>query len=119
MMKTLCVLVAAFLLISYRVTGASPHDRFADAEPVRQADDSKPIPAPQAADFSKNFYIVDVVYRRPATAGLKLVPKHVARDINSMDEVPGSSWFTPRLGEHAISGRSEERRVGKEWCTRL
>jgi len=75
-----------------------PNYRFADVEPMVQADDQRAIPAPKAADFHKMFYFVDVVVRRPAVRTLAPAPIRAARDVNSMDEVPRSSWFTPRIG---------------------
>ncbi len=103
-MKNPRLVTALLLLVTLPIAAAAESQyRFADAEPITDFDDMRPIPLPHAADFSKAFYIADVVFRRPAVAGLELAPDRAARDVNSMDEVPRSSWFTPRLGYRELS----------------
>jgi hypothetical protein len=98
---------AHLLLLASAVVGTASSKpasyRFADREPVREADDRKPIPPPQAADFHKTFYFVDVVVRRPAVRSLAPAPVRSSRDVNALDEMPSSSWFTPRLGARELS----------------
>jgi hypothetical protein len=98
----------ALLLGSVAAGSASagtPVYRFKDHAPVVDAGDQRPIPVPHAAPFHKMFYFVDVVVRQPAVRTLTPAPPRSARDINSMDEVPRSSWFTPRLGVREISSQ--------------
>jgi hypothetical protein len=94
------LLLAAAVVCS---ASARPVYRFTDREPVLDAEDQRSIPPPHAADFHKMFYFVDVVVRRPAVRSLAPAPPRSARDVNSMDEVPRSSWFTPRLGVRELS----------------
>jgi hypothetical protein len=82
---------------------APPVYRFADTPPAADAGDERPIAQPKGADFHKMFYFVDVVVRRPAVRALAPEPPRAARDVNSMDDVPRSSWFTPRLGVRTLS----------------
>ena len=91
------------LVVVPRPAPAAPGYRFADVPPVLTADDMRPIPAPHSADFSKAFYFVDVTVRRPAVHMLQFVPQQAALDVNALDDVPQSSWFTPRLGARDVS----------------
>ena len=76
---------------------------FRDAEPVLYFNDIRPIPTPQAIDMEKFDYFATVLPTRPVVTSLSLPGKNSAKDINSMDDVPASSWFIPRLGYESIS----------------
>jgi len=77
--------------------------RFADRPPVAVVDDTRPIPVPDQPEFDKNAYFFDVLLRRPAVGGLEAGYNGPAGDVNAMDEIPSSSWFTPRLGYREVT----------------
>ncbi|NOQ98204.1 MAG: hypothetical protein GQ561_08575 [Calditrichae bacterium] len=89
-----------FLLISGCSSNAA---RFSNNKPITQYRDDHPIPVPKSTEYEKLFYAVNVLARRPAVKGLEYDNIDLAKDVNSMDEVPASSWFTPRLGYKKIS----------------
>jgi len=74
--------------------------RFSDQPPVTRAGDDKPIPRPEARTFIKELYQADVYVRRELVGGLDLRRTPRALDVNSLDEVPHSSWFHPPTDSH-------------------
>ncbi len=96
----LCMAIAGYVFLS----GCSPAGyRFADRPPVTRLDDRRPVPVPQATEYQGRRYAFEVLVHRPAVEGLKSTPSLPAMDVNALDEVPASSWFTPRLGYRRIS----------------
>lgn len=95
-----CLVAVAFLL-----SGCASHiDRYPLAEPVWQDDDQTPFSprpeeyfSPQIGDF------VDKTLLRPLSMAFKVDPGGEALNLNSMDEVPNSSWFTNRAGRGGYS----------------
>ena len=82
-------------------TGCAPRIsdyRFADRAPVQVLDDRRPIPVPTETDFEKLYYFTDVLVRQPVIGGLKFEAPAPAEDVNALDQVPASTWYTPRLG---------------------
>ena len=70
--------------------------RFRDRPPVTDARDMAPIPMPSFRWVPESVYLSQVYLRRPIRETLDLAPIPPAGDVNSMDEVPYSSWFVPR-----------------------
>ncbi|KAA3612209.1 MAG: hypothetical protein DWQ05_19615 [Calditrichaeota bacterium] len=77
--------------------------QFTDSKVVEKYPDDHPIPVPVKNEFEPISYRYDVLVRRPLIKGLDVSKIERARDVNSMDNVPASSWFTPRLGFENIS----------------
>ena len=92
-------LAAAFFLSGC----ASNTFRFADAPPIWEIHDRRPIPMPQSTKYIRMDYYYKVLVRRPAVSMLDCAPVGRSKDVNSFDHVPASSWYTPRLGYQAIS----------------
>lgn len=72
--------------------------RFADRPPVWKIDDRKSIPEPEEIDFIKLSYFPDVFALRRAERALAFPDLEPARNVNSLDEVPSSSWFDNGIG---------------------
>lgn len=82
-MTILSVLPAAMILLwNCAPTPAT----FTDDDPIYHLNDNIPIPIPENPR---------TVYSLPADKN--------ARDVNRLDDVPASSWYTPRLGYQNIS----------------
>jgi hypothetical protein len=88
-----------------------PHPaRFADRGPVTQANDDRPIALPRRRVFIEDLYQADVYVRRELVNGLDPRRYPEARDVNSMDQVPASSWHrgdapaTDPIGGYAADG---------------
>jgi hypothetical protein len=69
--------------------------KFGDHPPVVKVGDDMPIPVPENAVFDELLHVSDVYLRRPAYDALSPVDPPDALDVNSLDEVPASSWFLP------------------------
>lgn len=82
---------------------ASNTFRFADAPPVWEIPDRRPIPMPKSTKYIRMDYYYKVLVRRPAVKVLDCAPVGRSKDVNSYDHVPASSWYTPRLGYEDIT----------------
>ncbi|MBD3291016.1 hypothetical protein GF337_19570 [candidate division KSB1 bacterium] len=91
-------------LITALLTGcASNSFRFKDAEPVMYFNDIHPIPSPESVQYERFDYYANVLPELPRLKHSFVRDSKRSMDVNSMDEVPASSWFIPRLGFQDIS----------------
>lgn len=71
--------------------------RFALRAPVWDEEDDRPFwPAPAYDEEMDVANTVDALLLHPISHGLRFEPRTEALDVNSLDEVPNSSWFTNR-----------------------
>jgi hypothetical protein len=78
-----------------RGQGAAP--RFYADDPIWRDPDSRDIPPVQEVDLSKSYEFVVHTFGDPAKS------EGTALNVNSVGEVPDSSWFTNRLGAREMS----------------
>jgi hypothetical protein len=78
--------------------------RFPLAPPLWQDPDRNPVPR-RPADYSSWLYAegLDESLFRPIVDPLALPAHGEAANVNSVDEVPGSSWFVDRMGGRSLS----------------
>jgi hypothetical protein len=78
--------------------------RFAAAPPVTDAHDDAPVAQPKPLDPLDAVYMTEAYLRRPLVEAFE--PERVpdARDVNAVDEVPRSSWFSPTPGDPSPLG---------------
>ncbi|RLB54725.1 MAG: hypothetical protein DRI90_20000 [Deltaproteobacteria bacterium] len=89
------------LLLGLTVMGCGYRPtRFADRPPVTDAQDDHGIARPTARTFIKELHQADVYVRRELVGGLDPRRSPAALDVNSLDEVPRSSWFRPPADSH-------------------
>jgi len=69
--------------------------RFADRPAVTEVADDDPIAEPGRRELNWNWYLSDVYIRRSLLDTLDPKRPADAGDVNSLDEVPRSSWFQP------------------------
>jgi hypothetical protein len=79
--------------------------RFYDRPPVSDARDRTPIPMPAFRWVPESVYLSEAFLHRPIRGTLDVEPISPAGDVNSMDEVPSSSWFTPRAVDMGAMAR--------------
>src|SRR5262245_44752199 len=91
--STLPLLVTASIAAC---TGYRPA-RFAAKPPVAEARDDAPIPVPRWRWIPEPVYLSEVYLHRPLRETLDLSPRPEAADVNSMDDVAHSTWFSPRM----------------------
>jgi len=107
----------AALAAAAALTGACAHRapigelRFQNRPPVWRVDDRTPVAAvPEPRVYNRSLYHTDGYVVRRATRAMELRPEVRAQDVNSLDEVPDSTWFTNRIGVRELS--PDELRVG-------
>ena len=85
------------LLLTASCGGSS---RFALRAPVLREGDERPLAIPpEKNEPTEVADAVDVVVLRPLAHSLAFQRTHEARNVNALDEVPNSSWFTARTVE--------------------
>ncbi|MBT7311414.1 hypothetical protein HN843_06585, partial [bacterium] len=86
------------LLLLLLLVGCSSSNnvRFTDNHVVEITHDTTPIAEPVETDFKRLSHIVDNLVLRQARLGLDPMRPAPALDVNSMGEVPNSSWYTNR-----------------------
>jgi len=78
-------------------TGPGPL-RFANRFPAMIVDDRHDMKKPETRVFARSLYMLDVFFGRRVPAALELEPQVYAQDVNALDDVPDSTWFTNRIG---------------------
>ncbi|HSK02545.1 MAG TPA: hypothetical protein VK932_14935, partial [Kofleriaceae bacterium] len=110
------VMLRALMLLAV-LAGACAHRtpvgelRFHNQAPVWRVDDRPPLAAPPATRIStRSLYHADGFLVRRATRAMEVRAAVGAQDVNSLGEVPDSTWFTNRIGVRDLS--LEELRAG-------
>lgn len=104
------------LFLAGLVLGCSAGPRpFSVAPPVWKDDDRRPFqPRPEPSFVPLYWDGADQIVFRPVARFFLLEEAREAVNVNALDEVPDSSWFTNRVGRRPMS--AEE--VGRGACTR-
>lgn len=74
---------------------------FADAPPVTAVADDEPIEMPLRLEVNDVVEFSDLFVGRPMVEAMRIKRKPPPGDINALDEVPVSSWFSPVGGDVA------------------
>lgn len=78
--------------------------RFANAPPVWRVADRTPLPKkPAEREYNRSLYQTDGFVVRRATRAMDMQDPVRAKDVNALDEVPDSTWFTNRIGVRDLS----------------
>lgn len=78
--------------------------RFKNQPPVWRVDDRRPLAAkPTKRVYNRTLYHTDGYVFRRIDRALEVRAPVRARDINSIEEVPDSTWFTNRIGVREMS----------------
>jgi hypothetical protein len=104
-MKTAWCKLAALVPAALTLTGcAAVQHRFPLAEPIWHDDDMQPFAQrPHEIYTPPQWDRVDHTLFRPITQALRYELDRPALNVNALDEVPNSSWFTNRVGHVAIT----------------
>ncbi len=99
---SLRIVVALVVVV---VAGCSSGPRhFSTAPPVTRDDDRHPFkPKPPESFVALYWDGANHIFFRPVSHALLLETPHEARNVNALDEVPDSSWFTNRIGQHPMT----------------
>lgn len=96
-------LPAVLLFCAYLAGGCASPRVFSANPAVNSWDNAQPSPLPQKTDFRYTEYAVSSTIRHPLINDLDARREPASQDVNSMDEVPASTWYTPRLGYQQLS----------------
>jgi hypothetical protein len=90
-------LLAAMFVLTSAVSTRAP--RFYDDDPIAREPESRDASKAQPYEIPSMFEMLDNLFVTPSykPSGLR------AKNINTIDEVPDSSWFTNRIGAKTIS----------------
>jgi hypothetical protein len=95
--------VTAALLVACGGPGAVGSLRFHNREPVWRVNDRRETPQPAPNRFAEKLYFFDAFFFRRLTRAMEVPAPRRAADINSLDEVPDSTWFTNRIGVRDVT----------------
>src|SRR5215470_14663243 len=94
-------LLFGILALSAGCAGPRP---FSPAPTVWRDDDRHPFkPKPDDSFVPLYWDGADHIFFRPVSHAFLLETAHEARNVNAMDEVPDSSWFTNRIGRRPMT----------------
>jgi hypothetical protein len=98
---------SAFVVLAMLATGCGASAvgelRFENREPILTVADRRPIPEPQEHEVGKITASAGALLGTEPMYLLSLPGAQPARDVNAFEEVPDSSWFTNRIGQHELS----------------
>ena len=97
-----CILVAASALVAADRARTAP--KFYDDDPIRRSVDTQDASGAQAREISLTYDAMINLFGRP---GLQTVGR--AENINTIDDVPDSSWFTNRAGVRPLTAEEVTR----------
>jgi hypothetical protein len=112
----LLMLAVLFGVLTLAAGCAGPRE-FSSAPPVWRDDDRHPFkPKPDDSFVPLYWDGADHMVFRPLSHAFLLETPHESRNVNSMEEVPDSSWFTNRIGRRSMSvERHRTRTVPGRW----
>jgi hypothetical protein len=90
------------VLLIAMTAGTAEASRFAVAGPIWKVDDTTAIEEPGTNSLNQVHDFIDGYWLRPFDETLSLRRDHGALDLNAIDEVPASTWFTPRIGRKPL-----------------
>jgi hypothetical protein len=94
---------ALLVLLLAALPGCATKVRFRDAPVVWYVDDERSVPKPKERKFAHLEYFVDILGFDRLQRTMKLPDLEEAHNVNALDEVPNSTWFTNRIGVRTIS----------------
>jgi hypothetical protein len=94
----------AVLVVAACAHGPVGDLRFHNQPPVWRVNDRTPLAeAPAEREYHRSLYHTDGFVVRRLTRAMDMRPRVRAADVNSLDEVPDSTWFTNRIGVRELS----------------
>jgi hypothetical protein len=94
------LLALTTMLTTPGCAAASP--TFRDAPPVWKVDDARDIPEPTEREFDAKDYFAKIFVTERLDRTLSLRDEQLAANINSLEEVPDSTWFQNRIGRRRV-----------------
>ncbi|HEY6727286.1 MAG TPA: hypothetical protein VI197_24800 [Polyangiaceae bacterium] len=99
--------------------GCARSPRFADAPVVWHVQDRQHIPEPSEIEYHRIRERLDQFALRRLVRTLEVRDRELAHNVNSLGEVPNSSWFTNRIGVRDVAPQEAARGPSSEGPPRL
>lgn len=95
----------AWLAVLTPACGGAPIStlRFHNRPPITAVEDQQPIPMPKELAQGVRAWQLDALLHVPLDHALSVPGPQHAQDVSSIDEVPSSSWFVPRISVRALT----------------
>ncbi len=93
----------ASLLLGLLALSCASAPRFRDAPPVWRVDDDQNIAEPTEREYDGKEYFANAFVIKRVDRALQIRDEELAGNLNSIEEVPDSSWFQNRIGIRHIS----------------
>jgi len=84
-------------------SGCATTVRFKDQPVIWQVDDTRDIAEPEEREYFAYQYMPDALALRRSERLMEIRDEEPARNVNSLDEVPNSTWFQNRIGMRTIT----------------
>lgn len=85
-------------------TPQAGHVRFHNQAPITEVNDRRNVPKPPDETYHRRVLTrFDVNYHRRLTRWMEMRAVERAANVNSIDEVPSSTWFTNRIDAHGVT----------------
>jgi hypothetical protein len=95
----ICAVAAALVLAGCGASSAVGELRFHNQAPIRVINDRRDVPrAPEEPRYYLSLYHFDGVWHKRLDRWMAMHRVQRAVNVNSLDEVPDSTWFTNRIG---------------------
>lgn len=98
--QTILKPILMFGVLLTLLCGSLPAQQFLPDDPIWVDDDRIPIDAPWPRELSQTIDFLKSTFRYRPEEGEQIVP---AENVNTLGEVPDSSWFTNRMGRRFMS----------------
>jgi hypothetical protein len=83
--------------------GCASSPRFRDAPPIWRVDDDQNIAEPADREYDPKEYFANIFVIKRIDRLLQIKDEELAHNLNSLEEVPDSSWFNNRIGVRVMS----------------
>ena len=93
--------VLSIILLAACGSAGAGEVRFANTAPALRVDDRRDAEKPETRVFARSLYMLDVFFAKKLDDALALPDTRRAGDVNALDEVADSTWFTNR-GELSV-----------------
>ncbi len=103
-MKLVPITLALFSVACGHAAGPVGPARFLNREPVWIVNDREDVPEkPEELEFMPAIYFFDRLLYARFDDAMALEPQRRAMNVNSMDEVPNSTWWNNRVGARTLT----------------
>lgn len=94
---------APLLVFALASLACASSPRFRDAPPIWRVDDDLNIAEPEEREYDPKEYFANIFVIKRLDRTLAIKDRELAHNLNSLEEVPDSTWFQNRIGVKTLS----------------